>query len=137
MKFLSHLEGFIFNRIRIIRDIFTLFKLEAELASLNLYPLLVNLLILLVFLFSSWSLIVVSLAYLILQLTEQIWTTIGILSLLHAILLIVAGKLLSKRVQQISFKNTRALLARDSYELKEKSTKISQQNGSKNSKRAN
>jgi hypothetical protein len=112
MKFSEHLEGFISDRIVIAKGIFTLFKLEARLARLNIYPLILSLGVLALLIVSLWLTIITLVAYLMVLFTKQPLMAIAAVLVLNVGLLVYIIKNITLRLQQMSFKKTRACLAK-------------------------
>lgn len=107
MKLIDHLEGFISTRINIAKELFTLIRLEAKLAGLNVVPLLVNIGILFIIGLTLWPILMVLVAYLIYLLSENV--LIAILGILALNLMIVWYLVRDSKIraEQMSFAKTR------------------------------
>ncbi|WP_045106548.1 hypothetical protein [Legionella hackeliae] len=126
MNFIEHLEGFFASKIAATKGMYTLFKMEAQLAGLNIVPLLLSLGALIALCFSGWLTFMVLIAYLLMFLMNPLLAIIVVL-LLNIIALFFVIRSLASCIKQMSFEKTRALLAnqpRDSYELTKKTTRL-------------
>lgn len=110
MKVLSHLEGFISENIKVAKTFISLVKLEARLAGLSIFPLLLNLCMLIVITFGVWLS-----AMLLLQYFLQLWlgnyiTSISLVFLFNLIIFFTLIKNVSLYLKRMSFAKTRESL---------------------------
>lgn len=108
MKFIEHLDGLVSSKIEIAKGIYTLFKLEAKLAGMNIYPLLFSLCLLIPIVLTLWLSLMVLIAYLMFVLTDMTLIAIITVLILNLGISIYLIKNLKGCLQQMSFKNTRA-----------------------------
>ncbi|KTD19951.1 Uncharacterised protein [Legionella lansingensis] len=127
MGFIEHLEGLIVSKYAVAKGLFTLFKLEAKLAGLNVVPFLIMLGAFIALCFSAWLTLMILLGYLILLLVGPLMAMILML-VLNIVALIFVVKSLTSCVRQMSFEKTRALLtkyqSKDGYELTKRNTEF-------------
>lgn len=110
MKVIEHLEGLFSSKLEIARGILTLFKLEAKLAGMNIFPLIISLCVLIAVVLSFWLTLMILIGYLIVILSKQ--NLIAIISVLaiNLVLTLFILKNLKDRLDQMSFKHTRRCL---------------------------
>lgn len=141
MKFLEHLEGLISSKIEVAKGIWTLFRLEAKLAGLTLYPLFINLALLPILLLTIWFSTMVLVGYIVAVLSGYTWIGIVAVLLLNTVILAIVVKRLMTNVRQMSFEKTRACFTsnkvRNAHELQDRDTNANNQHELKNSKQAN
>lgn len=133
MNFINHLEGFVSSKIAVTKGLFTLIKLEAKLAGLNVYPLLIKLSALIALFFSVWLTAMLLLGYsIMLVFGHFLIAIIGVL-LVNVGLLIIVLKSLATSLKQMSFEKTRACLShfqpKDTYELTKRTAGFNSQAG--------
>ncbi|WP_131783331.1 hypothetical protein [Legionella gresilensis] len=138
MKFLEHLEGLISSKIEVAKNLWSLFKLEAKLAGLNIYPLFINLVLVPVLLLTIWFSLMTLVGYILTVLSGYVWLGIVAVLLLNAVILGIVVKRLLTNVRQMSFEKTRACYAshkvRDAHELQERTASVDNQHELENSK---
>lgn len=136
MNLFNSVGGLISSRLGFAKDIFTLFRLEAKLAGLNLYSVLISIISSLVLLLSIWITVVILIGYLVLFLGGNIIVALFTVLLLNCLLLALILRLLAIRLKQMSFEKTRACLnnqpIKDNHELPRRITKSHSGNGRKN-----
>ncbi|KTD29636.1 MULTISPECIES: hypothetical protein [Legionella] len=110
MKFLEHIKGLISSKTEYSRGVYALFKLEAKLAGLNLFPFLVGLIALLALTMTIWLVVMVLIGYVILNLFKQPLTAIITILLLNLGLALYFIRDMKQRLQQMSFARTRDCL---------------------------
>ncbi|WP_126320091.1 hypothetical protein [Legionella jordanis] len=126
IKFIDHLEGLIVSKYTLGKALFSLFKLEARLAKLNIVPFLASIGALIALCFSGWLTLMVLIGYLIMLLTGPL-LAIVITLFLNLIALWLTVKSLSSCIKQMSFEKTRALLSYqpgESHELTKTDTEL-------------
>ena len=107
MKLLEELDGYITSQFSSIKSLFSLIKLEAKLAGLSVFPLLLNLCMLFIVLISFWfSLMALSLYFIYIH-TNSYWIALGSISLFNLIILVGLFKYLSFNLKTMSFERTR------------------------------
>ncbi|KTD13401.1 hypothetical protein [Legionella jamestowniensis] len=126
INFIEHLEGIITSKIATAKGMYTLFKLEAQLAGLNIVPLLISLGALVALCFSGWLTFIVLIGYLLMFLISPLLAII-IVFILNIIALIITAKRIASCIRQMSFEKTRALLTnqpKESHELAKTTTAL-------------
>jgi hypothetical protein len=142
MNFFEHLQGLFSSRIDIAKGIWTLIKLEARLAGLAIFPLLINIGLLIALILTTWSAVLLLVGYFI-TLAFNGSVLLGMISvlILNSITLLLVFKRLSTSIRDMSFEKTRACLAgnnlRDAYEPPEQTTGIDSRSRLTRKKRAN
>lgn len=106
MKVLDEIEGLVSSKLDIIKSFFTMFKLEARLAKLSVFPLIFNICLLFIILFTLWLSIMISIGYFVLVNMNFIWGITAVL-LINLGLLIGSLKYLSFNLNNMSFVKTR------------------------------
>lgn len=111
MNFIQHIEGFVVNKISSIKDIYSLFKMEARLAGLSVFPLLLNLCMLFVVLLTVWFSTMLLIGFFTFYLLDAwLWSLLIILSL-NLCLLLGLIKYLNYNLKNMSFEKTRMFLS--------------------------
>lgn len=110
MEFLRHLESLLSNKLGIAKDLFKLFKLEARLAGMSVFPLLLSLSLVIAFVLTLWLTFMLLIGDLILILTQKPLLAIASLLVMNLILTLFFVRILKQRLEQISFARTRACL---------------------------
>ncbi|ASQ45331.1 hypothetical protein [Legionella clemsonensis] len=126
INFIEHLEGVIASKMATAKGMYTLFKLEAQLAGLNIVPLLVSIGALIALCFSGWLTLMVLISYLLMLLIGPLLAIITVL-ILNIIALFIAIRSLASCIRQMSFEKTRALLTnqpKETHELTKTTTAI-------------
>ncbi len=123
MRFIDELEGLVSNQISVVKTCLSITKLEARLAAICVYPLLINLCMLLVCLTSIWLTAMGMLGYVFMHVFNNALIAMACVFLVNILLLgILLGYLLSN-LKKMSFAKTRAYLANnrepESHEFKE------------------
>ncbi|WP_419420590.1 hypothetical protein ACNVED_04615 [Legionella sp. D16C41] len=140
MKFFEHLEGLISSKIEFAKNFWALFKLEAKLAGLNIYPLFINLALLPILLLTIWFSTMTLIGYIVAVLSGHVWLGIVAVLLLNAIILAIVVKRLISNVRQMSFEKTRACFVnhkvRGAHELQERTNGADNQHELKSSKQS-
>ncbi len=111
MRLLDEFEGLFLSQINVIKSSFALVKLEAKLACLSVYPLIVNLCLLLVNLIGIWLSGLVLLFYILMVTFNTIWIAFTGVFLVNALLLGLILICLQLNLKKMSFEKTRAYLS--------------------------
>lgn len=129
MNLIEHLKGLVSSQAEVTKGIWTLFKLEAKLAGLNIVPLFVSLGAMIISFMTLWMTAMALLGYLIVVFSGNaiVLGFIGIL-LLNSGLLMFALKCMRTSIQRMSFEKTRVSLfhnqLRDDNEFSEQAADI-------------
>jgi hypothetical protein len=107
MKVLEEINGLVSNKIGVIKTVLSIFKLETRLAALSVYPLLLNICMLILVLLSIWFSSMLLLGYFILSLSGNIFAAVGSVLLINIVLFVGLLKYLSYNLQNMSFEKTR------------------------------
>lgn len=111
MNFFKRLESYFASKFNITKDIFSLFKLEAKLAAMNIPGLLINISLLTVILLTIWMTLMLLLGDLIFSFTKQPLVAITSVLFINLLPIFFIIKDLKLRLQQMSFARTRDCLA--------------------------
>lgn len=114
MRLLNELEGYVSSQFSAIKTALTMTKLEAKLAGLSLYPLLVNVCFLLVCLTSTWATLMVALGYALFYFFGSLTLAFSGVFLLNIITAMLLLKYMRFNLKQMSFQKTRAYLSSNS-----------------------
>ena len=112
MNIIEHLEGLVSGKIRILKLVTRIMKLEAKLAGLSIYPLLINVCLLLITLTTLWLSAMLLFGYLLTQLVGNAFFGISIVLLFNLGFSFLLAKYLRSNLEKMSFKKTRAYFAR-------------------------
>lgn len=107
MKIIEELEGFVSNKIGIVSTLMSLFKLEARLAGLSVYPLLINLCMLLITLLTAWISAMLLIGYLFYLYLGTLLFSVIFVFLVNFILIACLLKYLTYNLKSMSFMKTR------------------------------
>lgn len=110
MKFFEHFEGIISNKFAIAKDIYSLFKLEAKLAGLNLQSLLINFSLLIAFVITFWLTLMILAGDLVFILTQRPLIAILVIFFVNLVATLILARNLKHCLQQMSFARTRDCL---------------------------
>lgn len=111
MKFLEHVDGFINGNLRLGKTILSLVKLEAQLAGLSIYPLLLNVCFLFIIGLATWCSLMALIGYFIFFFVDNGFLSIAAVLLINLIFLIIFLKNLQTHLKNMSFENTRAFFS--------------------------
>lgn len=107
MKLLEEAEGYVSDKLGVIKKLLSLMRMEAQLAGLSVYPLLLNLCALFVVFISVWFLAMFLIGYCIsLVLGSLVWTVLCIF-LFNLACLLGLLKYLAFNIRNMSFEKTR------------------------------
>ena len=112
MKVLEELSGLVSSKIEVMKTIFSIFKLEARLAGLSIFPILITMCLLLALLVIIWFSAMVLLGSLILMTWSDIFIAINSVLFLNVLLFLGLLKYLSFNLKQMSFAKTRELITK-------------------------
>jgi len=107
MNLLEQIEGLVSGKIEIIKTLISLIKLETRLAGLSVYPLLLNLVTMLIVLMTLWFSSMVLLGYFLMMLFASFMTAILSVLLINLLLLILLNYLFAANLHKMSFEKTR------------------------------
>jgi hypothetical protein len=110
MKILEELAGLVAEKLGAFKTIIAIVKLETRLARLSVYPLLLNLCMLLIVSMGLWFSTMTLLGYAALLAFDNIMKAIVSILLLNVVFLIGLLKYLSFNLKNMSFEKTRAHL---------------------------
>lgn len=123
MSFFLEIENLVSAKLEAVKTAVSIFQLETRLASLSVYPLLLNLCCLLIGLMGIWTSSMLAIGYIL-----ELWMHNLLLCILAVLLLnmfIVFGllKYLSFNLKNMSFEKTRQYLAnKESHYVEQKKT---------------
>lgn len=107
MKLIEDLEGFISSQFNSMKALGALIKLEAKLAGLTVFPLLLNLCMLFVILITTWLSLMVLLGFFLYITLHSSWISLLSVTLLNLVFFIGLLKYLSFNLKAMSFERTR------------------------------
>lgn len=111
MTILDHFEGFIKGNITVAKTFMSLIKLEARLAGLSLFPLLLNLCMLLVITFGVWFSLMMLLHYCFLIVLNSYLLSVFLIFGVNVLSFFLIIKNLSLHLKRMSFEKTRESLS--------------------------
>ena len=112
------MEAFVSSQLNVIKTGLSMTRLEAKLALLSIYPLIINVCMLFVVLLSTWFTTMGMLVYELMHLVNSLILALSGVLILNIIILAILLKYLSINLRNMSFEKTRAYLARGKDELK-------------------
>lgn len=115
MKLIEEIEGFLAGQFNTVRSLVSLVGLEAKLAGLSIFPLLINVCMLFAVFFSFWFSVMFLLGYLI-AIPLGTLLAIIIIVLINLCLLLVLIKYLAFNLKNMSFVKTRAYFSKQENE---------------------
>lgn len=113
MKLKEQLEGLLVDGFSIVKTLLAILTLEIKLARLSVYPLLLNLVLLLVILLSLWFLVMVTVGYLLMGYLESLGLALLSVISLQLILLFCLLQYLKYNLKNIGFEKTRAYFSKE------------------------
>ena len=130
MRFIDELEGLVSSQIEMIKTFISMTKLEARLARLSVFPLIVNVFLLLLSLTSIWFTGMAMLGFVLMQAFDSVLITLSCILLCNGVLLGVLLSYLSFNLKNMSFSKTRAYLSgREPNESKKTGADCNNQSG--------
>jgi predicted membrane protein len=127
MDLFNELEGFVTGKLSVIKTMLSIVKLETKLAGLSIFPLIVNICMLLIGISSTWTLFMVLFCYGILYLFNSMLIALTTTLILNMAIIFGLIKYLMFNLKSMSFEKTRAFISREAsnnYD-KQKETTIS------------
>ena len=125
MKLFEQIDGFASDCLSVIKTVVAIFKLEAKLARLSIFPLLLNLCSLLIIAITVWLSSMFILGYYSLLTFNSIIIAAAIILLINLLILILLIQYLKFNLRNLSFEKTRAYFSNNEgkpYEKLEEST---------------
>lgn len=107
MNSLDNLERLVSAKISVVKNLFTLIKLEARLAGLTVFPLILNLCMLVIVLSTIWLSAMVMLGFAANLLIHNVLLSIFLVLALNSVFLVVLLNYFSNHINKLSFPNTR------------------------------
>lgn len=114
MEAFKQLEALIAAKISVIRTVLSLFRLEARLAGLSVFPLLLNICMLLVIFITVWLTAMFLLGYFVALTSNNLFLALFLILLLNIGLLLGLTKYLSYNLNNMSFQKTREYFSQQS-----------------------
>jgi len=119
MQFIDELEGLVSSRLTVLKIFLSMTRLEAKLAGLSIFPLLINLCLLLTCILCAWLTAMSMLGYALMLVLDNAIIAMACVFLCHALLLGVLLIYLRFNLKKMSFEKTRAYLSRKDPESNE------------------
>lgn len=107
MEAFKQIEALLAAKISIIRTVLSLFRLEARLAGLSVFPLLLSVCMLIVISLTLWLTAMILLGYFVALTCNSLPLALVLILLLHIAVLIGLTKYLSYNLSNMSFQKTR------------------------------
>ena len=130
MKLLEEIEGLVSSKVRGVKTMIAIAKLETKLAGLSVFPLLLNVVLLLMIAIAIWFVSMGLLAYGLVAITSNILLAITLVLFLNLILFFVLLSYLKFNLKRMSFEKTRELMAKREKPSHESETRNLEQNSS-------
>lgn len=111
MSLFEEIEGLVSAQLDVVKTAVSILKLETRLAGLSVYPLLLNLCLLLIGLMSAWTTSMVALGYILTMMIPNILICILLVLLLHVGIVFGLIRYLSFNLKNMSFEKTRQFIA--------------------------
>ena len=111
MSALKEIEGLIANQLLVIKACLSMTKLEAKLAGLSVFPLLVNVCLLLVCVMSTWFTAQAFIGFTLMRIFDSIMVAFVGIFALNLFSLVLLLFYLQFNLKKMSFEKTRAYLA--------------------------
>lgn len=112
MSVLKEVEGLISSKIDVFKTAFSMMKMEATLAGLSLYPLVLNVCLLLVVLMTTWLFAMLLLAYFSTVAFNNMVLSLLSIVILNGLLLAGLMKYLLFNLRKMSFEKTREFISK-------------------------
>lgn len=107
MSVIEEIEGYVSSKVKGIKTLFLMISLEAKLARLSIFPLIINVCMLFVVLITLWSSLMLLIGYFTILTFNNYFMAIGIIVLLNLALLFGLLKYLTYNLSNMSFEKTR------------------------------
>lgn len=118
MRFLNEIEGLVSSQFNVIKTGLSLTRLEARLALLSVYPLVINVCMLFVILVSTWLVTMGMLGYGLMQVYDSVILAMSGVLIVNILMLGLLLRYLLFNFKNMSFEKTRAYLSRGGDEFK-------------------
>lgn len=118
MRFIDEIEGLVSSQLNVIKAALSLTRLEARLAMLSIFPLLINVCMLFAVLLSAWLMVIGMLGYELMQAFDSVILAMSGVLIVNILLLSLLVSYLLFNLKSMSFKKTRAYLSRGRDESK-------------------
>jgi hypothetical protein len=125
MKLFENIEGFASDCLSLVKTIVSIFKLEAKLARLSIFPLILNLCMLFIIAITVWLSSMFILGYYSALTFNSIIIAAAIVLLINLLSLVLLIQYLKFNLRNLSFEKTRAYFSKKEekpYEKLEEST---------------
>ncbi|WP_392536511.1 hypothetical protein [Legionella sp. 227] len=116
MEVFKQLEALVTAKISVIKTVWSLIRLEAKLAGLSVFPLLLNICMLFVVLITVWLSAMFLLGYFLFLASNRFLLSISLVLLLNVGFLLGLLKYLSYNLKSMSFPKSRAYFSQKSEE---------------------
>ncbi|KGP62663.1 hypothetical protein EP47_10580 [Legionella norrlandica] len=107
MNIIEELEGLISSKLGVIKTIIIIFRLEAKLFGLSIYPLLLNLVMILVVLMTIWLSAMLFLGYSMMLVCDNPLYVLGFVLVFNLMLMFGLFKYMQFNLKNMSFEKTR------------------------------
>ncbi len=111
IKIIEEVEGLVSSKLSSLKTILSIFKLEARLAGLSVYPLMLNMCLIFVVLITIWLSAMFLIGYFAVLYWGTLLLAVCFILLLNLILFAGLLKYLSYNLNNMSFEKTRASLS--------------------------
>lgn len=132
MRILTDIESLVSAQLEVMKTAYSLLKVETRLAGLSIFPLLINLLLLLVSLIGTWTVGMVAMGYLIYLFLPNILLCMVVVLVLNFVILLGLLQYLSFNLKNMSFEKTRQFLNQTERDyVQQKKTSSFRKNGTR------
>lgn len=107
MKIIEEIEGLVSSKLAVMKTMMSIIKLETRLAGLSIFPLLLNVCMLLIVLMTLWASTMTLLGYFLIVTFDNPMLAIGSIVLLNLAIILGLSKYLAFNLKQMSFEKTR------------------------------
>lgn len=107
MSIIEQIAGLVSGKIDIAKSVAKIIKLETKLAALSVYPLILNLCVMLIVLMSLWLSSMVLVGYCLNYVLHNTFLALGIVVLINIGLLTILHQVLLLNLRKMSFEKTR------------------------------
>ncbi len=114
MRLIEEAVGLVSSQFHLIKACLSITRLEAKLAGLSVYPMLVLVCLLMVCLMGLWCSSLLFFGVVLMQALENLMLVTGLICSMNALLLAVILGYLHRYLKRMSFEKTRAYLANHS-----------------------
>jgi hypothetical protein len=112
MRFIDEMEGLVSSQVNVIKIGLSMTRMEAKLAMLSVYPLIINVCMLLVILVSTWLTVMGILGYELMQVFDSMILAMSGILIVNVLVLGLLCRCLLFNLKNMSFEKTRAYLSR-------------------------